>query len=208
MKTSAAARSLALAALAVPYSAHAHHPMGGRTPGTLFEGLLSGLGHPVIGLDHFLFVLAIGAACYYFRQKTPATLIAFLAAAIAGAVLHSYTSALAYPDAWVAASLVVFGMLLLSGASFLKNKAAPGLFAIAGILHGYAYGETIVGAEPTPLLAYLAGFTAVQLLIALGGYAIARYVDRSKPSFQGSKALGGGLTVAGLAFAFLSLSGL
>jgi urease accessory protein len=100
MKTSAAARALALsayAALALPLSAHAHHAMGGRTPGTLFEGLLSGLGHPVIGIDHFLFVLAIGGVCYYFKQKTPATLITFLAAAIAGAVLHSYKSALAFP---------------------------------------------------------------------------------------------------------------
>ncbi|NES66951.1 MAG: urease accessory protein UreJ, partial [Okeania sp. SIO2D1] len=39
--------------------------------------------------------------------------------------------------------------------------------AIAGIFHGYAYGEAIIGAEMTPLFAYLLGFTVVQLLIAL-----------------------------------------
>jgi urease accessory protein len=31
--------------------AFAHHPMGGLTPATFADGLLSGLGHPVIGLD-------------------------------------------------------------------------------------------------------------------------------------------------------------
>ncbi|MGZ5897221.1 MAG: HupE/UreJ family protein [Xanthobacteraceae bacterium] len=34
-------------------SAFAHHVMGGRTPATFGEGILSGFGHPVIGLDHF-----------------------------------------------------------------------------------------------------------------------------------------------------------
>jgi urease accessory protein len=40
----------------------AHHMMGGRTPATFMEGLLSGLAHPVIGLDHFAFLAAIGIA--------------------------------------------------------------------------------------------------------------------------------------------------
>jgi urease accessory protein len=208
MKTFAAARALVPAALAFPQAAQAHHAMGGTTPGTLVEGLLSGLGHPVIGPDHFLFVLAIGAAGYYFRQKTPALLIGFLAAAVAGALLHSHTSALPYADAWVAMSLVVFGVLLWARAPLLKSNAAAGLIAIAGLLHGYAYGESIVGAESTPLLAYLAGFTAVQVVIALGGYALARYADRRRPSFQGTQALGGGLAVAGVTLAFLSLAGI
>ena len=38
----------------------AHHPMGGRMPATFTDGLLSGLGHPIIGLDHLAAVLAIG----------------------------------------------------------------------------------------------------------------------------------------------------
>lgn len=36
----------------------AHHPMGGMTPQTFSQGLLSGLGHPIIGLDHFAFLVA------------------------------------------------------------------------------------------------------------------------------------------------------
>ena len=40
--------------------AFAHHLMGGRTPATFGEGILSGLGHPIIGLDHFAAVVAVG----------------------------------------------------------------------------------------------------------------------------------------------------
>src|SRR5262249_29863369 len=43
-------------------SAFAHHVMGGKTPSTFVEGLLSGTGHPVIGPDHLAFLLAIGIA--------------------------------------------------------------------------------------------------------------------------------------------------
>ena len=33
----------------------AHQPMGGVVPETLLHGLMSGVGHPIIGLDHFAF---------------------------------------------------------------------------------------------------------------------------------------------------------
>mgnify|MGYP006450570869 CR=1 FL=1 len=42
----------------LPLTALGHHPMGGETPKTFTQGLLSGLGHPVIELDHLLFVIA------------------------------------------------------------------------------------------------------------------------------------------------------
>src|SRR4051812_39726669 len=57
------AASLALLLVAVTsLPAEAHHMMGGRTPSTFMEGLLSGLGHPVIGLDHLAFIVAMGVA--------------------------------------------------------------------------------------------------------------------------------------------------
>ena len=42
----------ALLVLMVAVPAYAHHPMGGVTPSSFGEGLLSGIGHPIIGLDH------------------------------------------------------------------------------------------------------------------------------------------------------------
>ena len=40
--------------------ANAHHLMDGRTPKDGWEGFLSGFAHPVIGLDHLAFIIAIG----------------------------------------------------------------------------------------------------------------------------------------------------
>ena len=51
-----AATALAL----LPRIAWAHHFMGGGLPQTFTQGLLSGLGHPVIGLDHAAFIVAAG----------------------------------------------------------------------------------------------------------------------------------------------------
>jgi urease accessory protein len=179
--------------------------MGDRTPATAVEGLLSGLAHPVIGIDHFLFVLATGAACYYFghRRATPA---AFLLGALAGTALHLQSSAFAYADAAVALSLVLLGVLLFGAHRFLKSRVAVGAFAIAGMAHGYAYGESIIGAEPTPLFAYLAGYIAVQLSIVLLGYAAARYADSTQASLRALKVWGSGLISAGAAFLLFSLT--
>ena len=41
-------------------SAHSHHVMDYAMPATALEGLLSGLGHPVIGIDHLLFIAGAG----------------------------------------------------------------------------------------------------------------------------------------------------
>ena len=53
------AAGLGLVASARP-PALAHHVMGGRMPASFSEGLLSGFGHPIIGLDHLAAVLAVG----------------------------------------------------------------------------------------------------------------------------------------------------
>src|ERR1051325_9000520 len=50
----------AAAAALVVHPAAAHHVMGGGLPATFMQGFLSGLGHPIIGLDHLAFMIAIG----------------------------------------------------------------------------------------------------------------------------------------------------
>ena len=59
-------RAMALAATSIaglsPTFALAHHGIDGRTPTTFAEGLISGLAHPVLGLDHLVFLLAAGLA--------------------------------------------------------------------------------------------------------------------------------------------------
>jgi urease accessory protein len=189
----------------LPALAQAHHAMDNALPSTGLQGLLSGLAHPVIGLDHFLFVLAVGATCYYFGQRAGA-IAGFLAAALAGTVLHLYSATLPYAEVWVALSLVILGVLLVLAAPVLRSKGMPAFFALAGIAHGYAYGEAIVGAEQTPLFAYLAGYTLVQVLVVFAGYALARYVAQKRPSAPALQAIGGALSIAGVAFLLLAFT--
>jgi urease accessory protein len=199
------ARLAALATTCVAVPASAHHAMDGATPATVVEGLISGLAHPVIGLDHLLFVLAVGAVCYHFGQRLAAT-GAVLAGALAGTALTLQHPGFAYPDAAVALSLVLLGVLVMAAQPLMKSRAAIAGFALTGIVHGYAYGEAIVGAEPTPLAAYLAGYTLIQLALIGAGYAIARVSARHWPALKTVPALGGGLTAAGVAFVLLALN--
>jgi len=204
MKT--ALRLIALPVLAASLPAAAHHPMSGATPGNLVEGLLSGFGHPIIGFDHLLFIVAVGIACFYFGQRA-ITLAGFLPGTLAGTLLHLQAPAAPYAEAWVAASLILLGALFWVRSDFLRGKGALLLFAASGIAHGYAYGEAIVGAEATPLLAYLVGFTLVQLTIASCAFAVARFISTRKPAVEILKLAGGALALGGtgfLAFALIS----
>src|SRR5258707_4884658 len=64
----------------------AHHVMGGQVPVTFRDGLLSGLAHPIIGIDHFAAVVAV--ACLASTHPSGAFLVVFFFVAMsAGAGL-------------------------------------------------------------------------------------------------------------------------
>ena len=67
--------------------AMAHHVMGGGMPVSFGDGLLSCLGHPIIGLDHFAAVVAVGCLASVHRAAG-ALAIGFVLAMIAGEALH------------------------------------------------------------------------------------------------------------------------
>ena len=157
---------VAALALLPANAALAHHPLGGETPQTLLHGLLSGLGHPVIGLDHLAFVIGIGliAAFQANRLVTPA---AFVAATIAGTLLVLGNVTLPLAEFVISASVVGIGAAIMYGRTIKPLVVTP-LVALAGLFHGWAYGAAVIGAEPTPLIAYLSGFALIQFAIALG----------------------------------------
>ncbi len=151
--------------LGVVQPAAAHHAMGGRTPASFLEGFLSGVAHPVIGLDHLVFVVAIGLLSV--RQVRGALLpLFFVVTAMVGTGLHIMKVDLPVPEIVIALSVIALGLLLAIGRQW-NFWGIAGLAAIAGLFHGFAYGESIVGAEMTPLVAYLLGFTVIQAAIAL-----------------------------------------
>ena len=150
----------------------AHHPTGNQTPSTFIEGLLSGLGHPIIGLDHLAFVVAVGLLAAT-RAKGVILPMVFVIAALFGTGIHLAEVSLPWAEFWISASVLAVGLVIVIGSQF-PILALATLAGFAGILHGYAYGESIIGATPAPLTAYLLGFTAIQVVIALGAFWIGR----------------------------------
>jgi urease accessory protein len=198
---SGAALRMAAAALVLTLvtgaSAHAHHVMGGRTPETLVQGLLSGFGHPVIGIDHLAFIVAMGVAVGA-AGLSLALPVVFIAASALGVALHVRGITLPVVEFVIAASVVIAGVALASGRA-IRAWGWAALFAVAGLFHGYAFGESIFGAEPTPLVAYLAGLTIVQAGLATGIALIARHSGASAVSLRLA-----GATVAGIGIAVLA----
>lgn len=194
-------------ALATPFlagPAFAHHAMDGETPATFLQGLLSGIAHPVIGLDHLAFVLA--AAWVLSRVATlprAALAASFAAAAVAGTVLHLALVDVPRSELLVALTVVLAGLAV----AWRRTTPAALLWTAlpaAGVLHGYAYGESIVGAEPAPLAAYLLGFALIQLAIMLGAASL---LSRREPSRVNRAAIPAGAlaVVVGVYFAALQL---
>lgn len=149
--------------------ASAHHVMDGQMPRTFVQGLLSGVGHPIVGLDHFAFIVGVGivAAIAGLGWMLPALFVGFMCA---GLGLHLASVDIPASEMLVALTVVLIGAAIAWHRSGGSRWVEGGLFAVAGTVHGYALAETIVGAEPTPLLAYIIGLVVVQLAVAGGAY--------------------------------------
>lgn len=182
--------------------AMAHHVMGGTLPSTFGEGLLSGLGHPIIGLDHLAFVVGVGLVSLTCPKRFLMPL-AFIIATIAGTAIHLMAMNLPFPEIVIALSVATIGVLLISQKAVAPAAFAT-LFAIAGLFHGYAYGESIVGAEAAPLSAYLLGFAVIQYAIVAGVMEITRYVGENSKDLQPLWLRVGGGIVAGIGLVFLT----
>ncbi len=194
--------TVAATALAVlPRIAWAHHFMGGGLPETFAQGLLSGLGHPVIGPDHAAFIVAAG----FFLALIEGGMWgvpALICGSLIGAALHLTGFVLPGSEAGVALSVILIGGLVMIRREVKLSLLAGGL-ALAGILHGYAYAESIFGAEATPLVAYLIGFSLVQLGITAAAFLIHRRLIATREAWAKLASCGVGAVVGTIGAVFL-----
>jgi urease accessory protein len=172
--------------------------MGGKVPSTLRDGLLSGLGHPVISPEHLGILIAV-ALIVGVGGLSLALPAVFVAAMAAGVALH--VGGIGFP----AAEIMVALSTLLAGFLIARGRAMPpaawaALFAIAGFFHGYAFGESIYGAEASPLGAYLVGLIVIQSALTIG---IALLVRRMDSRFSDLAPRLAGAAVFGIGFATL-----
>ena len=185
-------------------SAAAHHPMGGAMPTTFMEGFLSGIGHPVIGIDHLAFIIAIGIAAAFVSGGL-GIIAGFIAASSIGVLAHVIELNVPLVEVLVAASVIFAGAALAVGLTSARAGWLV-LAIIAGLFHGYAFGEAVVGAERSVIGAYLIGLAIIQAVIAI----VAMIASRSLFVPAGARpmalrATGGALAALGI---FLLVTGL
>lgn len=176
--------------------AFAHHVMGGQMPASFSDGFLSGLGHPIIGLDHFAAVVAVGCLAAAHRSGW-ALALGFVVAMMAGLAVHVQGLSVPGTEALVALTVIALGALMLRRAA-LPAAPALAIFVLAGLLHGYALGESIYGAERTPLYAYLFGLAMIQSAMALAALNVTRMLARGSAEPAGLRLAGAGVAGIGV----------
>jgi urease accessory protein len=161
---------LLLVLFALP--AAAHHPLGMAegAPITPLFGLLSGLGHPLLGIDHLLFLVSIA---FIGLTSLRRWLVPLLAVGLAGSLFAQSLHLAVLPggmEVIVALSLVASGLVSL-------GLMPPPMLVPMMFLHGVVLGSQIVGSEPTPILLYFIGLFISQSLLLLGSCWLARLLQ-------------------------------
>ncbi|QGX99433.1 hydantoin utilization protein A [Roseovarius faecimaris] len=206
MKTPLA--SLALLAIASP--AFAHHPLDGMPMQTVSHGLLSGLGHSILGFDHLFFVIAVGVAALFTANRflTPA---AYIAAMLLGCALMSAGIGLPVKEAMIALSLLGIGAVLMSGRA-LGPVGTLLVFAGFGLFHGSAFGDSLATQESTAglgvLMGYLVGLGVVQYLIAvIAGHCARAALNATRADAVNTRLIGAVVAGVGLFLCLERLEG-
>ena len=179
-------------------------------PGHAGHGdFLSGLRHPLTGLDHLSALFALGLWAEWLggslRRTLPLAVLSAMAigALAAGALPVPAGSAgpaldVAALDQWLAASLLLLGLLTAYLARLPRAATLPLASAFA-LFHGVAHGAELPadGAR----LTWMAGMLAGSLLLLIAGSLITRWLQWRDPRPVRQRQLGG--LVAAVGFALL-----
>ena len=162
-----------LAIVSVP--AMAHHPLDGQAMLTFWHGFLSGIAHPVLGMDHLVFILTIGVSAAFARSKV---LVAacVIVGVLAGVALTMTDISIPAVETLIAVSLIVLGAMVFA-ATFV-NRSVTGrvpsfdvllvaAVSVFSVLHGSVYALVLVQQQSLPM-AVLAGFVIALPVIYIG----------------------------------------
>lgn len=152
-------------------------PAYAHTGAGAVHGLLDGLSHPLLGVDHLSVMLAIGLWAAMRGGKSLWLLpMAFLTAMAAGAGLAMLGVTITAAESWVAASVIAAGILVWRDVR-MSSALAVALTAVFALTHGYVHAMELTSG--TDALGYALGFlltTAILhgLGVAIGLWAGAR----------------------------------
>ncbi len=210
MKRTLLAGAAALASL-IPSISYAHHPLGGNPMEAFSDGLLSGIGHPLLGFDHLLFVALVGVAAVYTGRKylSPA---AYIGAMLVGCFAMTVGVGLPAKEFVIGLSLLALGGVVLSGRA-LGLAPALAVFAAFGLFHGSAFGDAMAAQEGAAgsqvLTGYLIGLAFVQYGIAIAaGWLVSQVFNAVNASTVQARLAGAVVAGAGLLLTLENVEGL
>ncbi|WP_305856705.1 HupE/UreJ family protein [Balneatrix alpica] len=148
--------------LSTPALAHSGHEV---------SGLLAGVMHPLLGLDHLLVMLAVGV--WAVRQPHADALalpFTFVLMMVAGALSAMAGWQLPATEVLIAVSVIALGGVLV-WAPQLSFSLTLTVVAGFAFFHGQAHGAELPQAASAGL--YVLGFALMTLLLHLGGMALA-----------------------------------
>lgn len=182
----------------------------GHGTSSLFEGLV----HP-FGLDHLLAMVAVGLWSAFSLPAGkvwmgPAT---FMGALIVSALVGATGFSVPFLEYLIAASVVLFGVLLMFAFKRLPNLSGLTFIAAAAALHGLAHGteSPVAGSgafsqltQITPFILYAGGFLLTTAALHGAGFFVGRAL--LKQFSQRTQVLAGGigLSLSGAGMVLLS----
>lgn len=140
------------------------------------SSLLSGLFHPLAGIDHVLAMIAVGLwAARRGAQVEWWIPIMFSIMLLAGAILAISSLQLPWLETWIASSLLIMGLLISLQA---KVRTSMAMLLIGGfaVYHGYAHGIVSTGMMSPE---YLVGLWMSTILLQLVGVVTAVLLSRA-----------------------------
>lgn len=191
------------AAIALTFGASiafAHPGPAGHTAG---GSLLAGFLHPLTGADHLLAMVAVGVWSALASRSVRDALwapVAFVALMAMGAWLGAGGMALPMAEPMIAASLLVFGLLIATSTQ-MPTWAGALLCGAFALFHGFAHGTEFPAAAQAMFPIFVGGFAAATALLHTAGIAVGfalkpRLAWLARLSGVGVALYGAGLLVA------------
>ena len=194
---SVAVRAIAAVLAIVPALALAHEETGQAA------GFLSGLAHPVSGLDHVLAMIAVGLWGAVLGPPAIWVLpVAFPLVMALGGLMGLLGIPLPGVEIGIAVSAIVLGAMVLAELRPPLWLAAA-IVAFFAVFHGHAHGRELPAG--TSALLYSLGFVvATGLLHAVG--ILLGLAHRSAAGRHAVRVAGGGVALAGLFFLWRAIA--
>ena len=159
---------------------------------------LSGITHPVLGLDHLLAMVSVGMVSAQIGGRAIWSVpLTFVVVMFFGGLIGLNMGGLTGYEIGIALSVLFLGSSLAADKT-LDSRFAMLAVAIFAIFHGYAHGEEIPTiAEPAP---YIAGFMTGTILLHVSGLILADISTHYENGKILLRVLGGLIALSGLYF--------